>query len=340
MLTSGGLVKIVDFGIAKVLDQTGPTRTGLTLGTVAYMAPEQVTGHGGSARRYLGARRRALRDAHRPAAIRRRSRSRGAAQHSSRAADAREASIRAEISRFRNSSASSQQALTKDRNARHQSAHEMTRGASACWSLRRSRGEDGRAGLVRAPPRAAAGSSRSRPSSRCSRRQAPRRGSCAVPPTRGVSRIWSRRDPECSRIRDRNAAALAGLEDAERLGAGGHATARPQGADRRDARPPDRACGNSVSIEPYGRAFAALAISRPHPKSEQTSESRASRFRWKLERERSCRWKSSANSIAPSRRCRKPDDSRRTRCSVPAGPVSLQFNGFNYLAQRPGRGVC
>ena len=50
ILTPKGEVKLLDFGIAKLPGQTALTRTGTTVGTVAYMAPEQIAGHGADER--------------------------------------------------------------------------------------------------------------------------------------------------------------------------------------------------------------------------------------------------------------------------------------------------
>lgn len=43
-LTADGHVKILDFGLARLTDETRVTREGTTVGTVRYMAPEQITG--------------------------------------------------------------------------------------------------------------------------------------------------------------------------------------------------------------------------------------------------------------------------------------------------------
>ncbi len=44
MITKDGVVKIVDFGLAKLAGQERLTKSGMTLGTVAYMSPEQARG--------------------------------------------------------------------------------------------------------------------------------------------------------------------------------------------------------------------------------------------------------------------------------------------------------
>ncbi len=48
MFTDTGLVKVTDFGIAKVAGEEGQTKTGMLLGTLGYVSPEQIQGQAAS----------------------------------------------------------------------------------------------------------------------------------------------------------------------------------------------------------------------------------------------------------------------------------------------------
>ena len=78
LLSTGGRVKVADFGIAQAFTDAQLTMTGVTMGSVHYFSPEQARGDAGRcAVGHLLHGSRAVRDAHRTACLQRRLRGRG-----------------------------------------------------------------------------------------------------------------------------------------------------------------------------------------------------------------------------------------------------------------------
>ena len=72
LISAQGAVKIADFGLVRAVSSQTMATGDVILGTVAYLSPEQVaTGAADAALRCLRRRRHGLRDAHRPATLRR-----------------------------------------------------------------------------------------------------------------------------------------------------------------------------------------------------------------------------------------------------------------------------
>ena len=328
IVTRDGLLKIVDFGIAKVLDQTGPTRTGLTLGTVAYMAPEQVHGYTVDGRTDLWALGVVLYEmltgrlpfgGDREAAM-----LHNILHEPPPPATSIRPEVPAQVERLLI------QALTKDRNARHQSGHEIIEALAACESAPIT------------PKMSAPDTARAAPGNR---RLIAVAAIVALLATAGTTAWFMRAAAHARRVedlvsrigtladQDRNASALAVLEDAERL-----APADPRLpplaariAETRDVliEPP----GTSVSIKPYAEPSLPWRFLGRTPIKNVRLARQA--LRWKLERDGSVpleEFGAFNRTFPPMQEAgRFPPNT----LLVPAGPVNLQLNGFNYLAQRP-----
>ena len=97
MVTADGVVKILDFGLAKLAGAAAITRTGSSVGHARLHVPRAGARRGGGPpHRPLVARRRALRDAGRPPAVPRRARAGGALLASSTSSRSRSRELRPE----------------------------------------------------------------------------------------------------------------------------------------------------------------------------------------------------------------------------------------------------
>jgi hypothetical protein len=327
IVTRDGLVKIVDFGIAKILDRTGPTRTGLTLGTVAYMAPEQVQGYQVDDRVDLWALGVVLYEmvtgrlpfgGDREAAILHNILHEPPAPPASLRPD-----ISPEVERLLG------HALIKDRNGRYQSAHEMQQALAACAPA------PSVTATMSQAPRAASGS----------RRLVTVAAIVALLTAAGTAAWFIRRAANARHVedlivriatladKDDNAPALAALEEVERIAP---ADPRLTGLAARISETRDIAtepAGASVSIKPYDQPSQPWQLLGRTP----IKNVRLARepFRWRIERDGYV----PVESVGQFNRTFFPlADAKRfppDTLLIPAGPANLQLSGYNYMAQVP-----
>ena len=326
IVTRDGLVKIVDFGIAKILDRTGPTQTGMTLGTVLYMAPEQVHGYTVDQRVDVWALGVVLYEmlTGRPPF-----------------AGDRDMAILHNILHETPPAARTvrpdlppavepvlRRALTKDRDGRYQSAHEMLQALTA---------------LV---PATTGTVTQALPAASSSRRLVVVAAIVALLAAGGTAAWFMRRAANARQVdtligqitqladRDSNSLALASLEQAERL-----APADPRLRDllARIVETRDivtEPAGARVSIKPYDQPSAPW-------RSLGETPIKAARIprefhRWRIERTGS----EPLEVLGPFNRPFSSLTAAGTippdTLAIPAGPMNLQLAGFNYLARVPG----
>ena len=327
IVTRDGLVKIVDFGIAKVLDQTGPTRTGLTLGTVAYMAPEQVHGYTVDGRADLWALGVVLYEmltgrlpfgGDREAAM-----LHNILHEPTPSATASRADIPAQVERVLT------HALTKDRNGRYQSAHEMIEALAAFEPARTT------ATVTTAHTGGATSGSR---------RLIAVAAVVALLTAAGTAAWFMSRAANARRVdelvsqitkladQDRNAEALAVLENAEQLAPGDVRLAglAARVSETRDVvvEPP----GTSVSIKPYDRPSESWRLLGRTPIKSVRIARQA--LRWKLERDGAVPVEVFGHFNRTFPPMQEAGRFPPNTLAVPAGPLNLQLSGFNHLAQR------
>ncbi len=326
IVTRGGVVKIVDFGIAKILDRTGPTQTGTTLGTVVYMAPEQVHGYTVDHRADLWALGVVLYEMLTGRAPFGGDRDMAILHNILHESPPAARTLRADLPPALDQALA--RALTKDREGRYQSAQEMVDALTAFVPA---------TGTTTAPVA---------PAPSGSRRLLTVAAIVALLTAAATTAWFMRRAANARHVeeligqitqladKDRYSPALSALEEIERI-----APADPRGRDlsARIAETRDivtEPAGATVSIKPYDQPSQAWRVLGQTP----IKGSRIPRefLRWRIERN----GYEPLEVLGPSSRLFSPLTEAGKippdTLAIAAGPMNLQLAGFNYLARMPG----